>query len=609
MRRLTSLGLPLTCSVIVASAICSSAMAEESTWGVIRDHIFGGNCASCHQEGTGFARQSDLLLTPDVAYDQLIDTAPKNLAAQEDGLLRVSTAGGFQGLGESYLWEKINVTEQDHFYADHPGYGALMPMGQQSLTNGELNFIGRWIFEGAPETGIVADMSLLDDTSRYEPPEFIPLEAPEQGIQLHLGPFPVWPAEEHDREFFYYQPYETTEDQFVSRYEISYREGSHHFILYNYADGEPTPRAEEYRDVRDANGRDLPDSESLGLFPFQVFLLSQAPYTTYSLPKGVALRLPEGQGFDLNVHSVNRGSEETQGEVYVNMHTVDADELDHVAEYKSFGNFDITLPPNRETTISKTFRFSETENILQMWTHAHEKMTEFRIEYAGGERDGEVIYWTNDWEHPPILEFDDPLTFHAGDRIRMITTWLNETDQTVSFGPLSSDEMQFLFYIQYPGSTVAGDVDEDGQLTLDDLHALSRQIRNHRFSDAFDLNFDGVLDQDDRIKWVERLANTFFGDSDFDGEFTTADLVMVFTAGEYEDGIARNSTWDEGDWDGDGDFGSGDLVMAFSRGGYEVGPRDTLIPVPEPSAMLLTFLGLSIALAARRHRRRHNIRG
>jgi predicted outer membrane repeat protein len=60
------------------------------------------------------------------------------------------------------------------------------------------------------------------------------------------------------------------------------------------------------------------------------------------------------------------------------------------------------------------------------------------------------------------------------------------------------------------------------------------------------------------------------GDCDRDGIFNSTDLIIAFQAGEYEDAIAGNSTWEEGDWDGDGDFNSSDLVLAFQGGNYTV---------------------------------------
>ena len=115
-----------------------------STWRIIRDRILGPNCAGCHSEGTTFARQSKLLLTPDAAYGQLVNRKPANTYALEDGLELVGTEG-LASVGKSFLWEKINTAEGQHFYDDHPGYGSLMPLGMDPLTDGELKFILQWI--------------------------------------------------------------------------------------------------------------------------------------------------------------------------------------------------------------------------------------------------------------------------------------------------------------------------------------------------------------------------------------------------------------------------------------------------------------------------------
>ena len=46
---------------------------ERSTWKAIQDEIMTPLCADCHQIGTTFSEQSDLLLTEDVAYEELVD--------------------------------------------------------------------------------------------------------------------------------------------------------------------------------------------------------------------------------------------------------------------------------------------------------------------------------------------------------------------------------------------------------------------------------------------------------------------------------------------------------------------------------------------------------
>ena len=93
---------------------------------------------------------------------------------------------------------------------------------------------------------------------------------------------------------------------------------------------------------------------------------------------------------------------------------------------------------------------------------------------------------------------------------------------------------------------------------------------------------------------------TWVGDADLNQVFDSSDLVAVFIAGQYEDGIPMNSGWAEGDWNGDGEFDSADFVAAFTDGGYEQGPRVAANAVPEPTshALLITAL-IGVTLVSR----------
>ena len=144
---------------------------QSSTWDIIQDTVWTPKCVMCHDHGLYFAEQSGLILTEDVAYEELINIIPTNIFAAEDGLELVGT-DGITSIYSSFLWEKINANDYEHFYEDHPEYGSLMPLGTEFLTNGELEYIRQWIIAGAPETGVVADESLLEDTTIFEIPEF-----------------------------------------------------------------------------------------------------------------------------------------------------------------------------------------------------------------------------------------------------------------------------------------------------------------------------------------------------------------------------------------------------------------------------------------------------
>ena len=146
-----------------------------------------------------------------------------------------------------------------------------------------------------------------------------------------------------------------------------------------------------------------------------------------------------------------------------------------------------------------------------------------------------------------------------------------------------------------------GDFDGNGVLDADDIDALAAAIRAGDNSSIYDVNGDAIVDVEDHRVWVEELRSTWFGDANLDGEFSSNDFVLIFTSGEFEDGIPGNSTWADGDWNGDGEFSSSDFVSAFVSGGFEVGPRQVVADVPEPTALgLIGFALLAVALKNRR---------
>ncbi|MFK7952344.1 MAG: hypothetical protein AB8B73_05825, partial [Ekhidna sp.] len=343
------------------------------------------------------------------------------------------------------LWEKINANDVEHFYDDHPLYGAIMPLGGDFLTNGQLEFIRDWIISGAPADGIVADVALLDDESRFEELPFEPLAKPESGIQFHLGPFDVQPNQ--DREFFYYEPSISDEDIYVNQIEISMRSGSHHFLFYGFQeDTNPLiiPKPNEIRDLYDENQQLI--FQNLKPLLYHEFVAgTQWPRMNYRYPEGVALKYEAGRGLDLNSHYANKTNEVIVGEVYANMHTIPASEVEHVAEILNLNNQSFNLPAGKVTTLTREYTFPERRHIFQLFSHAHEHMTEFKVYQVGGARDGELLYVSFDWEHPPILELDPPHVLEAGEGLRLEATYDNDEDRDLQFGLRSDDEMMILF--------------------------------------------------------------------------------------------------------------------------------------------------------------------
>ena len=433
------------------------------TWTIINQDILTPKCSICHYDGSFYAEISDLVLTESIAYEQLINRTPDNIYAINNGLTLLSDNGGLLGLLLSYLWEKININNEQHFYSEHPLYGEIMPLGGPYLTNGELDFIEDWIWEGSPETGVVADPLILNDNSTYEPPEFEILEPPVLGIQYHIGPFEVLPDTE--REFLYYFP-PIDNEYYVNRLEVSMAPGSHHFIAYQFSDNSVLDEPDEntYRDLHAPYANTFETFMNISALNEHIFVFgTQWPSWDYSFPEGVALKVDSEYGLDLNPHYFNYSDDIIYGELYFNLHTSMPQDVEHVAGILQLNNNDIYLPANQETVLEKTFSYNAILNsmnienssgttslkIFQLFSHAHQLMTRFDIILVSANGDEELIYTALDYQHPPILQLNPPLEIQPGQSLISRATYNNTTNESVTFGLFSTNEMMIVFGLGY----------------------------------------------------------------------------------------------------------------------------------------------------------------
>lgn len=100
-------------------------------------------------------------------------------------------------------------------------------------------------------------------------------------------------------------------------------------------------------------------------------------------------------------------------------------------------------------------------------------------------------------------------------------------------GPVGS---RFGGYIVEFSLAPRGDLNGDSRLNDEDINLLANAIGT---DDAFfDINNDRNVNVGDIEAWVHDIHGTWIGDSNLDGEFNSGDLVQVFQAGHYEDGVA-----------------------------------------------------------------------
>ncbi|MFC1758118.1 dockerin type I domain-containing protein [Planctomycetota bacterium] len=120
------------------------------------------------------------------------------------------------------------------------------------------------------------------------------------------------------------------------------------------------------------------------------------------------------------------------------------------------------------------------------------------------------------------------------------------------------------------------DFDSSGRIDGDDVDAILEYYFDPTTptpssQELVDYDYDGsgTLDQADGMKFLNDVLMLWLGDANADGVFNSGDLVVMFKAGEFEDGDNENSTWSEGDVNFDQDFDSQDFVLIFGSTPYQ----------------------------------------
>ena len=424
----------------------SVAKAPDGTFARIQREIITPQCAACHATGSSPARQSQLVLSADSAYEQLVGVASVQQLARADGFLRVRA---FRA-DSSLLYHKLAWVPGHH----SRDYGLLMPSGTlRGLTAGQLEYVRRWIEAGAPRAGHVVDTAVLLD-ARLQTATFTPLPAPTAatGLQLKVDSFAVSPTSE--RELFVYRRVANPSDLYVTRIESRMRPGSHHLLLYQFDDTKtsfpcnlrPTPDA--VRDIRNPDG----SMNIINLLPMAChvfFAGAMTPDFDYRFPPGVALKLPANTSLDFNVHYVNRSPVDLPGQAFANLYTVDRAQVTTVARSLNLANTEFSLPPRQRTTVSKVFAVSARTTVLGLTSHMHSMGERFEIRVRRANGTESTVYTNTDWEHPGFANFATPLVLEVGDALVSVVTWNNVTDRTLTFGLLSTDEMDIIFGYAY----------------------------------------------------------------------------------------------------------------------------------------------------------------
>jgi hypothetical protein len=417
---------------------------EKLSFDIIEEQVFATSCAvsGCHSSTSDASyAQHGLLLSKGVAFSNLVGKMAKNSAA---AALKLQLVKPFDA-DNSFLFHKISCQSTHH--SATANFGSQMPLGGNYLTQGQVEFIKRWINAGATATEKGISTAVLKDSSACQQ-DITPLAAPVagKGFQMKIDLFDV--PKNFEREVFFRANTPNTEPVYVNRIEMKGRSNSHHFVVYGFRNSTVLPQPNVLRDIRNLDGS--LNLKTTGEMQNHIFFGGGTDVNSdVTLPAGVALKVDPMTPLDLNAHYFNKTNLLLKGENYVNFHTIPVSNVQFVAKTLDLNNLDISIPAGQRKTFSKTFTFTAVTRVVMLTSHFHRFGEKFVIKIAGGPRNGELVYTNTDWLHPFVKSFPTPIVLQPGEGLTSEVTYYNSSSKAVAFGLTSEDEMNIIFGYYY----------------------------------------------------------------------------------------------------------------------------------------------------------------
>lgn len=462
-------------SALLVASLPSITFAQSTTLQQV-GAIFQANCTTGCHSGSNPSANLDLSGNSSDLMNALVGVTPVNPAAAAKGRKLVDP--GYPH--NSFILYKCGYTAWDDQFEREVAEGTAMPQNQSPLEKEEVELIRQWILYGAPETGLVVSQATLynyyhnNGMARIEKPA---APAPEDGFQMHMGPFFLEPGEEV--EFYKKEKALNTEEQNIVRFEAHFNDESHHFLLFEFDPGTDAQIEEGLRPVTVQNA-----------FQDAKYMVGWVDPDVTNLPYGTAYKMNQEGVLDLNYHLINyasNGDSILAAEAYVNYY-VDNETPDLIQMFSQLLiNLNIFIPNSgNEVTFTDqaTFGNSATDSVY-IWflsSHTHKYGTDYDIykrnpDGSQGEQLYEGYYNTTydfnqgyyDWEHPGNLYLDevygDLIPIAEKDGLIQVAKYripgsANEPSPFITFGLTTDDEMMLAF-IQYTRERVTA-VDPNG---------------------------------------------------------------------------------------------------------------------------------------------------
>jgi Copper type II ascorbate-dependent monooxygenase, C-terminal domain len=268
------------------------------------------------------------------------------------------------------------------------------------------------------------------------------LEAPEEGFQVRSTGTEIEPGEDVEYCEVVQLPGGPDDTYYVNRFESEMTLGSHHLIVQAIVPGSTMDANAQVGDRVPCFGPGGFEGEAGDLLDVTG---QQVPYHEENFPAGVGRIYTGGQKVIFNYHYFNATDNPLEARAAVNFFTTDEANVQKIAE--SYGAIFVGINVGIGETESYDLECMMDIDVMvhKLTRHTHKWGTDFPVSFAGGERDGELIYTSPNYEQPDHI-FEEPVLVRAGEGFRFTCNYDNtDGDHVLTFGEKTTNEMCILF--------------------------------------------------------------------------------------------------------------------------------------------------------------------
>jgi hypothetical protein len=185
-------------------------------------------------------------------------------------------------------------------------------------------------------------------------------------------------------------------------------------------------------------------------------MIAQKPGDVLELPGGVAYTFKPNQKIMLELHYFNGTDAPIVATATTTFHVGAPEVIRHEASFLFIGSYDLELPPGAATTVEAYFTPPDSLKGIEYYAitgHTHALGTDVQVQTAPA-RDGErtSVYAPTEfvWSEPETQQHNPPFQVPDSGGFHFQCSYLNTTNETVTWGESATAEMCFFWAYYYP---------------------------------------------------------------------------------------------------------------------------------------------------------------